>query len=86
MNDNIGNLLIVSIGLVAWQAGCRFFSLKPFSVSALRLWNASVPFRLTPLSPFNQHLLMNALEAGLRGKCSSRPESDFVSVLRGSAQ
>ena len=61
------------------QRWCRFLSLKLLSASAPRLQNASSPFYLTPLTPFNQHLPMNALEAGL--KCPNRAASDSLSVL-----
>jgi hypothetical protein len=56
MNDNIGNLIVVSIGLVVCKPVPVFFFETSFGI-ALRLQNAPFPFRLTPLSPFNQHLL-----------------------------
>ena len=76
MKKNIGNLLAVSIGLVVGSAVP--LSETTFGVCATPAERV-VPFCLTPLSPFNKHLPMNALEAGL--KCPNRPESDLVSVV-----
>ena len=51
MNDNIGNLLIVSIGLVAWQAGCRFFLSETILGLRAAPMERIVPFSLDPSVP-----------------------------------